>query len=290
MPALVAAFGATPNPDSAFMRFDEFLGRLPAGVPFFSLFYNNPGILSLVAEIMGAGTRLAETVAQAAGAARRGAHREFLRSAATAPRAGRRIRAQCSTAPRTTKSCSISRGAGSAIANSRSACSSCATGSTAKPPVLPYADIAETALAGLLPRVTAEFAKSHGALKGGAMVVVALGKLGSREMTPTSDLDLILIYDSAEDAEQSDGQRSLPAPAYYARLTQRYINALTAPTSEGALYEVDMRLRPSGTSGPLADLARRFPPLPRRSCLDLGADGADPRPRRRRAPSRSAIA
>jgi glutamate-ammonia-ligase adenylyltransferase len=77
-------------------------------------------------------------------------------------------------------------------------------------------------------------------------------------MTPTSDLDLILIYDCAEDAEQSDGQRPLPAPAYYARLTQRYINALTALTSEGALYEVDMRLRPSGTSGPLATSLAAF--------------------------------
>ncbi|HXR86673.1 MAG TPA: glutamine-synthetase adenylyltransferase, partial [Stellaceae bacterium] len=87
---------------------------------------------------------------------------------------------------------------------------------------------------------------------------VALGKLGSREMTPTSDLDLILIYDSAGDAEQSDGQRPLPAAAYYARLTQRYINALTALTSEGALYEVDMRLRPSGTSGPVATSLAAF--------------------------------
>ena len=77
-------------------------------------------------------------------------------------------------------------------------------------------------------------------------------------MTPTSDLDLILIYDCAEDAEQSDGPRPLPAAAYYARLTQRYINALTAPTSEGALYEVDMRLRPSGTSGPLATSLAAF--------------------------------
>src|SRR5262249_7855669 len=110
----------------------------------------------------------------------------------------------------------------------------------------------------LLPRVADDFAKSHGAIKGGAMVVVALGKLGSREMTPTSDLDLILIYDCAEDAEQSDGQRPLAAPAYYARLTQRYINALTALTSEGALYEVDMRLRPSGTSGPLATSLAAF--------------------------------
>jgi glutamate-ammonia-ligase adenylyltransferase len=115
-----------------------------------------------------------------------------------------------------------------------------------------YADIADTALAALLPRVAADFARSHGAIAGGALAVLALGKLGSRELTPTSDLDLVLIYDTADGAEMSDGARPLSAATYYARLAQRYINALTALTSEGGLYEVDMRLRPSGTSGPLA--------------------------------------
>ena len=64
VPNLLTSFGASANPDTAFRRFDEFLGRLPAGVQFFSLFYNNPGILSLVAEIMGAGTRLADAIAR----------------------------------------------------------------------------------------------------------------------------------------------------------------------------------------------------------------------------------
>jgi glutamate-ammonia-ligase adenylyltransferase len=251
VPALVAAFGATPNPDSAFMRFDEFLGRLPAGVAFFSLFYNNPGILSLVAEIMGAGTRLAETVAK---------RPALLDAVLTAnffdPPPSRRelvaeLEAMLARATHYEELLDLARRWVSdrkfqvGVQLLRHRLDGEAAGAA-------YADIAETALAALLPRVTADFAKSHGALSGGAMVAVALGKLGSREMTPTSDLDLVLIYDCAEDAEQSDGQRPLPAAAYCARLTQRYINALTALTSEGALYEVDMRLRPSGTSGPLA--------------------------------------
>ncbi|MGH7088339.1 MAG: bifunctional [glutamine synthetase] adenylyltransferase/[glutamine synthetase]-adenylyl-L-tyrosine phosphorylase, partial [Stellaceae bacterium] len=87
---------------------------------------------------------------------------------------------------------------------------------------------------------------------GGAIMVLGLGKLGSREMSVASDLDLILIYDAPDEVEASDGARPLPLATYYARLTQRYVNALTALTAEGALYEVDMRLRPSGTKGPLA--------------------------------------
>ncbi|MGB6921914.1 MAG: bifunctional [glutamine synthetase] adenylyltransferase/[glutamine synthetase]-adenylyl-L-tyrosine phosphorylase, partial [Methyloceanibacter sp.] len=82
--------------------------------------------------------------------------------------------------------------------------------------------------------------------------VVAMGKLGGREMTAASDLDLITVYDfTGEDAE-SDGQKSLPGSHYYTRFTQRLIAALSAQTAEGSLYQVDMRLRPSGSQGPVA--------------------------------------
>jgi glutamate-ammonia-ligase adenylyltransferase len=85
-----------------------------------------------------------------------------------------------------------------------------------------------------------------------------LGRLGSREMTPSSDLDLILIYDAPEGQEESDGERKLAISTYYARLCQRLISAITAPTAEGRLYEVDMRLRPSGASGPIATSLAHF--------------------------------
>ena len=84
-----------------------------------------------------------------------------------------------------------------------------------------------------------------------------MGKLGSREMTVSSDLDLIVIYD-AEGAEASHGRRPLAPTVYYARLTQALISALSAPTAEGILYKVDMRLRPSGRQGPLATTLAAF--------------------------------
>jgi glutamate-ammonia-ligase adenylyltransferase len=77
----------------------------------------------------------------------------------------------------------------------------------------------------------------------GRYAVFAMGKLGGAEMTAGSDLDIILIYD-AEDPGA--------AGSWFTRLTQRLITALSAPTAEGALYEVDMRLRPSGRGGPVA--------------------------------------
>jgi [glutamine synthetase] adenylyltransferase / [glutamine synthetase]-adenylyl-L-tyrosine phosphorylase len=118
-------------------------------------------------------------------------------------------------------------------------------------------DVADTVIGELFPAVEAEFVHHHGKLPGRGLVVVALGKLGSREMTVTSDLDLIFIYDVPADVEgwdtlHSDGAKPLAPIQYYARLSQRLITALTAMTGDGKLYEVDMRLRPSGNSGPIA--------------------------------------
>jgi glutamate-ammonia-ligase adenylyltransferase len=82
--------------------------------------------------------------------------------------------------------------------------------------------------------------------------VVAMGKLGGREMTASSDLDLVFVYDVPPGAEASDGARPLSPTVYFARLAQRLIGALTTPTAAGTLYEVDMRLRPTGNKGPVA--------------------------------------
>ena len=77
-------------------------------------------------------------------------------------------------------------------------------------------------------------------------------------MTAASDLDLILIYDFDAKATMSSGLKPLPITQYYTRLTQRLISAFTAPTAEGILYEVDMRLRPSGQKGPVATQLSSF--------------------------------
>jgi glutamate-ammonia-ligase adenylyltransferase len=120
------------------------------------------------------------------------------------------------------------------------------------------AGIAETTLAALLPAVAADFARRHGQVPGGAFAAIGMGRLGSREMTLASDLDLILIYDAPPSSEVSDGAHQLPVASYYARLSQRLIGAITAPTAEGKLYEVDMRLRPSGAAGPIASSLAGF--------------------------------
>ncbi|WP_123102902.1 bifunctional [glutamate--ammonia ligase]-adenylyl-L-tyrosine phosphorylase/[glutamate--ammonia-ligase] adenylyltransferase [Acidithiobacillus sulfuriphilus] len=87
--------------------------------------------------------------------------------------------------------------------------------------------------------------------------VIALGKLGGKEMGFASDLDLVYLYDAPLDGE-SDGPQPLPNPAWFARLGQRLIHILGTLTRAGTLYQIDMRLRPSGQSGPLVTTLQGF--------------------------------
>jgi glutamate-ammonia-ligase adenylyltransferase len=87
--------------------------------------------------------------------------------------------------------------------------------------------------------------------------VLGLGKFGSRELTIGSDLDLIFVYDAPADAV-SDGIRPVSADVYFARLANRLTSAISARTAEGTLFEIDMRLRPSGNAGPVATRLERF--------------------------------
>ena len=104
----------------------------------------------------------------------------------------------------------------------------------------------------LLDCVWTEFARRHGQVPGARLCVLGMGRLGSRELTAGSDLDLVLLYDHDPEAEYSDGDKPLAASQYFIRLTQRMIAAMSAPTSQGVIYELDFRLRPSGNAGPLA--------------------------------------
>jgi glutamate-ammonia-ligase adenylyltransferase len=257
VPALLEAFGRTVNPDTAFLRFDQFLGRLPAGVQLFALFANNPPLVALVAEIMAAGPRMADEIARRSslldGVLATNFFdtlpplKELARDLETALDAALRYEDMLDRARRWTGERKFQ--VGLQLLRRR------IDGETAG---AAFADIADATISALLPRVEAEFASGHGTVRGGALAVLGLGKLGSREMTATSDLDLILIYDAPLNHEGSNGAHPLAVSAYYARLAQRFINALTALTAEGGLYEVDMRLRPSGTQGPLASSLAAF--------------------------------
>jgi glutamate-ammonia-ligase adenylyltransferase len=257
VPALLRIFGATPHPDLALQRFDRFLSHLPAGVQLFSLFHANPALLELVADIMAEAPSLAERLAQ-----RPGLLEPVLSEDFAAPLPERAL-----LAADLARMLAVARNFEEMLEGMRRWAAERrfqvgvhllrrALGPFEAGAAL--ADIAETALAALLPAVEEEFARAYGQVEGGRFAVLGMGRLGSREMTLASDLDLILIYDAPPSSETSQGGRPLPTAAYYARLGQRLIGALTAAGSEGRLYAVDMRLRPSGASGPLASSFEGF--------------------------------
>jgi [glutamine synthetase] adenylyltransferase / [glutamine synthetase]-adenylyl-L-tyrosine phosphorylase len=257
VPELLRIFGATPHPDEALRRFDQFLSRLAAGVQLFSLFQANPGLLALVAEVMAGAPRLAEQLAQRPALLEavltQGFFSRLPDRAGLAADLGDALAGASDFADTLD---ALRRWAGErrfqiGVQLLRRALDGEEAGKA-------LADIAETALALLLPAVEAQFARRHGRVPGGAFAVIGMGRLGSREMTLASDLDLILIYDAPPGAEASDGGQPLSVSAYYARLSQRLIGAITAPTAEGPLYPVDMRLRPSGAAGPIASSLESF--------------------------------
>jgi Glutamine synthetase adenylyltransferase len=250
-PALLGAMATTAAPDDAFLRFDEFLSRLPAGVPLFSLFHANPSLLELVAEILGNAPALADYMARhstvldsvlsASFFEPPPAKAELLRDLDRALDEANDFQEILDVSRRWTNDRKFQIGV-QILRNMLSPHEAARA----------FTELAESVLAVLAPKVAGEFARTHGVVAGGGWCILAMGKTGGREMTATSDMDLILVYDFPPDTEESDGPRPLAPPVWFARFTQRVVNALTAKTPEGALYEVDMRLRPSGNSGPIA--------------------------------------
>ena len=247
VPGLLQAFSRSGDPDAALAGFDAALGRLPAAAELFSILRSNEALRQLYADMLGVAPRLAATVAS----------RPHLLDAAIDPALQRDpdpavIEARVAGGTSSTED-ALDRARD--VAREESFLIGLRLLSGAVEPRRAgeaYSDLAAALLRALLAQVSADFAVDHGRVPGGRLVVVALGKLGSREMTATSDLDLLLVYDADPAGPDSDGPRPLAAPRYYIRLAQRLIAALTTATRRGPLYQVDMRLRPSGNQGPLA--------------------------------------
>lgn len=110
---------------------------------------------------------------------------------------------------------------------------------------------AEAALRLAADATVEEFAAKHGRIPGSELLILGLGRLGGGALTHASDLDIVYLF-TGDFAAQSDSPRPLGGTIYYNRLASRVSAALSVPTAQGALYEVDTRLRPQGNQGPLA--------------------------------------
>ncbi|MEM7240804.1 MAG: bifunctional glutamine synthetase adenylyltransferase/deadenyltransferase [Pseudomonadota bacterium] len=120
-----------------------------------------------------------------------------------------------------------------------------------------YTELAEDVLGAAVDLALAETRTKYGNIAGKGVAVLAMGKLASGEITARSDLDLIILYDGDPSAE-SDGVRGIELRGYYTYFTRRLITALSVEMAGGKLYEVDMRLRPSGRAGTVATSLSAF--------------------------------
>jgi glutamate-ammonia-ligase adenylyltransferase len=237
-PRLLRALASAGDGDHAFSRFASFFGELTAGVQFLALLDARPALLELLARLLTRAPALSERLAR----------RPQLMDALIEPRfaaplagdePGARMR---ELGLRMASAGSLEAKLNVARRFHREEAFRIAAQVVEADAEPLDAGAAFTDLADACVTAMADAALQEVGSQPGAFVVLGLGKFGGGEMSARSDLDIMLVY---ETPGESGG-------AYYARLTQRLISALSAPTEEGELYEVDAKLRPSGSVGPVA--------------------------------------
>ncbi|MFN7011146.1 MAG: bifunctional [glutamine synthetase] adenylyltransferase/[glutamine synthetase]-adenylyl-L-tyrosine phosphorylase [Allorhizobium sp.] len=256
-PQLLKTFGESRRADEALLRFDSFISGLPAGIQLFSLLTSNPALLDLIVNIMSSAPRLAEIIAR----------RPHVFDGMLDPGLMVELPTRDYLAKRLASFLQGSRHYEEILDRLRIFAAEqrfligirLLTGTIGGTQAAhAFTDLAGLIIDEALKAVVAEMEAAHGRIAGGRVALAGMGKLGSFELTAGSDVDLILLYEHDDAAGESDGAKPLDPVRYYTRLTQRLIAALSAPTAEGVLYEVDMRLRPSGNKGPVATRLRAF--------------------------------
>ncbi|CAN5463332.1 bifunctional [glutamine synthetase] adenylyltransferase/[glutamine synthetase]-adenylyl-L-tyrosine phosphorylase [soil metagenome] len=257
VPTLIAGLAEAEEPDNAVAAFDRLLQALQRGGRLISLLSQNRDLVSLVALVLGAAPRLGDMLARQPQIMDGLIDPRFFGAMPDQRELSVRLAATLQDANSYEEFLDRLRLFGQEslfLVGTR-----ILSGTVSAPQAsLAFADVAEGIANLLHGLVVDQFAVQHGRIKGQQTAILAMGKLGSREMTASSDLDLILIYDFDQDAPDSDGPRPLHGSQYFARLTQRLISAFRTRTNYGVLYEVDMRLRPSGGAGPLASRIDAF--------------------------------
>ncbi len=248
LPDILAALAKAPDAQAALARFDNMIGMLPSAINFFNLLRARPGLLKLLGDILSYAPTLANALA------RRSEYLDGLIDASAldlpADASELQVELDARTADRDyERMLDLVR---AFVGEKRFAFGVQLIEGRQDPMAVAraYAQLAEVAVRTLTAATVAEFECAHGRIGGGALVILALGRLGGEALTHASDLDLILLF-TGDHGTQSDGPRPLGATQYFNRLAQRVVAALSVQTASGALYEVDTRLRPSGAKGML---------------------------------------
>ena len=257
VPGLIDGLAHAEEPDGAVAAFDRFLQALQRGGRLISLLSQNRDLVALVALILGAAPRLGDMLARQPQIMDGLIDPRFFGAMPDQRELSARLAATLQDADSYEEFLDRLRlfGQESLFLIGTRILSGTVSAQQAS---VAFADVAEGIVHTVHGLVTDRFAAQHGRIKGQETAILAMGRLGSREMTASSDLDLILLYDFDAEYPDSDGDRSLHGAHYFARFTQRLISAFTTRTNYGVLYDVDMRLRPSGRAGPVASHIKSF--------------------------------
>ena len=247
-PRLLTAVADTGAADAAFKRFAVFFSGMNSGVQVQALFLNQPELFAVIVGVMAFAPRLARTLGRYPAALDSMLDARF--QTPLGPNTG--LFAQMADEAR---EAGDFEGAMNAVRRLHREQAFRIGMQTLTGRVGPgvagraFTNLADAVMATLAEAALVETSRLGGAFPG-AVAVIALGKAGSREMTAGSDLDLMTVYDAPPQAVSAD--KGWTADVFNIRFTQKLIAALSAHTAEGGLYEVDMRLRPSGSKGPVS--------------------------------------
>jgi glutamate-ammonia-ligase adenylyltransferase len=257
IPGLIDGLAHAEDPDDAVTAFDRFLRALQRGGRLISLLSQNRDLVALVALVLGAAPRLGDMLARQPQIMDGLIDPRFFGAMPDQKELSARLAATLKDADSYEDFLDRLRlfGQESLFLIGTRILSGTVSAQQAS---VAFADVAEGIVHTVHGLVTDQFATQYGRIEGQETAILAMGRLGSREMTASSDLDLILLYDFDHEHPDSDGERSLHGAQYFARFTQRLISAFTTRTNYGVLYDVDMRLRPSGRAGPVASRIDAF--------------------------------
>lgn len=246
LPGLIDALGTAPDPNAAILRLDAMLSRLPSAINFFRLLEARPALARLLGAILSHAAPLAEALG------RRAELLDGLIDATALEDVGSVAELAVEMADADDYQALLDH-VRKVVGEKRFALGTQIVAGASDPLAVSagYARIAEAAIRVLADATICEFAQKHGRVPDSELVVLALGRMGGGALTHASDLDLIYLFTGDFSAE-SEGENPLSAVLYYNRLAQRLTGALSVATAFGPLYEVDTRLRPSGTQGPLS--------------------------------------
>ena len=247
-PRLLTALARTGAADAAFKRFSVFFAGLSAGVQVQALFLNQPELFERIVGVMAFAPRLARTLGRYPAAL------DSMLDARFETELGVNTGLFDQMAEEATAAGDFE-GAMNAVRRLHREQAFRIGMQTLSGRVGPqvagkgFTNLADAVMRTLSAAALTETERLGGAMPG-AVAVIALGKAGSGEMTAGSDLDLMTVYGAPSDAVSAT--KGWSPDVFYVRFTQRLISALSAHTAEGGLYEVDMRLRPSGSKGPVS--------------------------------------